>query len=102
MVDDITERKICEMFSGAHLVLRASIVLGMVAAVVTIIYFTPYPGKFLASFHKNFNTSDGRIVSIFVSNVLLVKIVKFTIWDGLNLPRKFSFSTHNIPISARF
>lgn len=45
MVENITEKKICEMVSGTHLVLRASIVLGMVAAVVTIIYFTPYPGK---------------------------------------------------------
>lgn len=45
MVENITEKKICEMVSGTHLMFRASIVLGMVAAVVTIIYFTPYPGE---------------------------------------------------------
>lgn len=45
MVENISERKICEMATGTNLMLRASIVLGMVAAVVTIIYLTPYPGK---------------------------------------------------------
>lgn len=45
MIENITEKKNRDMMSGTHLMLRTSIVLGMVAAVVTIIYFTPYPGK---------------------------------------------------------
>lgn len=45
-ISHISEKNICDIMSGTHLMLRASIVLGMVAAVVTIIYFTPYPGKF--------------------------------------------------------
>lgn len=35
------ERK---MYAAESFVLRASIVLGLVAAVMTILYFTPYPG----------------------------------------------------------
>lgn len=35
-----------KMYAVESVILRISIVLGMVAAVVTVLYFTPMPGKY--------------------------------------------------------
>lgn len=39
-----------KMYAVESVILRISIVLGMVAAVVTVLYFTPMPGKYFLKF----------------------------------------------------
>lgn len=45
MLHKCKERAQLRMYGLQDVLLRTSIVLGMVAAVVTILYFTPTPGK---------------------------------------------------------
>lgn len=54
MLHKCEERAQLRMYGLQDVLLRTSIVLGMVAAVVTILYFTPTPGKeTLSTYVKN-------------------------------------------------
>lgn len=54
-MEEEVERLRRNMYAAESFILRASIVLGMVAAVVTILYFTPYPGEYEISFYIKYN-----------------------------------------------
>lgn len=68
MVQDRCKSNTPKMSGVSSLTLRASIVLGMVAAVVTVIYFTPLPGK-----RKVF------LICITINRLLYVMYVRITI-----------------------
>lgn len=63
MVQDRCKSNTSKMSGASNLMLRASIVLGMVAAVVTVIYFTPMPGK---TKKKSFGTWQLKIIFYFI------------------------------------